>query len=77
MGKRSQALAAQIRQIIAPILVMGPPECGLLSISSVEVSHDFSYATVYYTALEHLELAENFFKERQHELQSLPNQRLF
>jgi ribosome-binding factor A len=57
-------LASTIREIIAPVIRECPPECGIVSITRVEVSSDFSYATVYVSALDHLDKALEFLAEQ-------------
>ena len=52
MGKRPKMLASVVREVIAPVLRSCPSECKMVSITEVEVSEDFSYATVYISALE-------------------------
>jgi len=62
-------LASVVREIVAPLLPSCPPECGVVTITEVEVSGDCSYATVYLSAIEHVEQALLFFEERHSELQ--------
>jgi ribosome-binding factor A len=61
-------LASVIRDIIAPILRECPQECGIVSITEIEVSDDFSYATVYISALTEPEAALQFLEARQMQL---------
>ncbi|MDB4978626.1 MAG: hypothetical protein JWM56_812 [Candidatus Peribacteria bacterium] len=62
MSKRPAMLGSIIREIIAPVLRMCPPACGIVSIIKVDVSPDFSYATVYITALEEPKKAIHFLE---------------
>ena len=62
-------LATEIREIIAPILRECPQECGIVSITEVEVSADYSYVTLLISALQHPEKALIFLKEQAKELQ--------
>ncbi len=62
-------LASVIREIIAPVLRECPPECGIVSLTEVDVSRDFSYATVYFSSLKEQELAFNFLEEKRPALQ--------
>lgn len=62
-------LASVIREIIAPVLRECPSECGVVSITDVEVSADFAHATVYITALKQPELALTFLDKRRSKLQ--------
>ncbi len=55
-------LASVIREVIAPALLRCPKECGITSITEVEVSEDFSHATVFVSALEHPEAALKFLE---------------
>ncbi len=62
-------IASVVREIVAPALRECPPECGIVSITSVEVSPDASYATVYISALQNPELALAALEERRREIQ--------
>ena len=62
-------LASVIRDIVAPVLTECPQECGIVSITSVEVSPDFSHATVYISALQEVETARSFLEEKRQFLQ--------
>ncbi len=64
-------LASSVRDIVAPVLRQCPPECGIVSITRVEVSDDFSYATAYVSALMHPELALAFLEGQTVHLQRL------
>jgi len=61
-------LASVVRDIIAPVLRECPSECGMVSITEVEVTDDFSYATVYISALKEPELALKFLEGKLFEL---------
>ena len=69
MSKRPEMLASVIWEIIAPVLRECPEECRVTSITQIDVSEDFSHATVYISALEKPELAVSFLKSRSSELQ--------
>lgn len=69
MSKRPNMLASVIREIIAPVLRECPQECGMVSITEVEVSPDFSHATVYITALQQPDVALQYLGKRQSFLQ--------
>ena len=64
MSKRPKMLASVIREVIAPVLRDCPSECGMVSLTEIEVSSDFSYATVYVSALREQDLAISFLKKR-------------
>ena len=69
MSKRSLMLGTSVRQIIAPILRECPPECGIVSISSIDVSTDSSHATVYITSLMEPQVALDFLRKKEPHLQ--------
>jgi len=69
MSKRPKMLASVIWEIIAPILRECPKECRVTSITQIDVSEDFSFATVYISALEKPELAVEFLESKSKELQ--------
>ena len=64
MGKRPKMLASVVREVIAPVLHLCPKICKMVSITEVEVSQDFSYATVYISALEKQEKALEFLEKQ-------------
>ena len=70
MSKRPAMVGSVIREIIAPVLRDCPPECGMVSLTRIEVSEDFSYATVYVSALTEPERAVTFLEERRVSLQA-------
>lgn len=70
MSKRPNMLASVIREVIAPVLRECPTECGMVSLSEVIVSSDFSHVTVYISALSEPERALEFFENRKQKLQS-------
>ncbi|MDA1208917.1 MAG: ribosome-binding factor A [bacterium] len=70
MGKRPKMLAAVIRDCIAPVLRECPTKCGMVSISEVIVTSEFSYATVFISALDHEEDALQFLNRQTKRLQS-------
>jgi len=57
-------LASVIREVIAPVLRECPEKCGVVSITEVEVSKDFSYVTFYVSALTEPDLAISFLESR-------------
>jgi len=61
-------LASVVREVIAPVLRECPTECGMVSITEVEVTNDFSYATVFISSLKEPDLAMQFLKGRQQHL---------
>jgi ribosome-binding factor A len=69
MSKRSNMLASVVRALVAPVLPECPPECGMVSITEVEVSDDCLYATVFLSALKEPEKAIAFFEHHRRHLQ--------
>ena len=69
MPRRPAMLASVIRKLIAPELPHCPKECGIVTITEVDVSRDFSYATVYVSAIAHPDRALEHFEDRARELQ--------
>jgi ribosome-binding factor A len=61
-------LASEIRKLIAPFLRQCPPECGIVTITEVEVSPDSSVIIVRVSALKHHEMALEFMRERKGEM---------
>lgn len=57
-------LASVIREVIAPVLRECPSECGVVALTEVEVSNDFSYVTIYVSALSEPDLAISFLESR-------------
>jgi ribosome-binding factor A len=80
MSKRTDMLGSAIRTIVAPVIRECPPACGIVSITRVEVSGDFSYATLYITALREPKQAMNFLitqlPDLQRKLSALERQRI-
>ncbi len=68
MPRRPEMLASEVRRIIAPVLRMCPPECGVVTITEVDVTPDSSLITVSVSALEHNELALAFMKTQYRDL---------
>ena len=62
-------LASVIREIIAPVLRECPRDCGIVSITGVEVSADYAFVTVSISALKEPERALKFLMREQHRLQ--------
>ena len=69
MKKRTDMLESSVRKIIAPILRDCPRECGIVTITEIDVSSDLTYATILVSALQKPELAMEFLDARQRELQ--------
>ncbi len=73
-------LASEVRRLLGPALRECPPECGIVSLSEIEVSPDLSYVTAYVTALREPLMALAHLLEHtpelQHRLSALPLQRL-
>lgn len=68
MPRRPEMLASEIRRLIAPVLRECPPECGIVTITEVDVSPDSSIITVRVSALQNHPLALTFMEERKGEL---------
>ena len=64
MGTRPKMLASVVREVLSPVLHECPKACKMVSITEVEVSQDFSYATIYISALEEPERAVQFLEAR-------------
>ena len=69
-GKRPAMLASAIRGILASALRECPRECGIVAISSVIVSPEYSNVTVSLSAFNHPEAAVAFFEKRRKELRA-------
>ena len=69
MSKRTLMLASTVRDTIAPVLRECPRECGIVTITRIEISSDASYATVYMSALKEPELALEFLRKEGRDLQ--------
>lgn len=69
MSKRTEMLGSVVRSLIAPILRECPRECGIVSLTRIDVSADASYATVFVTALRQPESALDFLHNRRKDLQ--------
>jgi ribosome-binding factor A len=70
MSKRPKMLASVVREVVAPVLQNCPSKCGMLSITEVVVSDDFSYATIYISALQEPEHALQFLDKRTKEIKT-------
>lgn len=68
MPRRPEMLASEIRKLIAPALRECPPECGIVTITEVEVSPDSRVITVRVSALKNHPMALQFMEERRKEL---------
>jgi ribosome-binding factor A len=62
-------VASVVRETIAPVLRECPQACGIVTITEVEVSRDFSYATCYVSALENVREAIAFLSSQIPDLQ--------
>jgi ribosome-binding factor A len=62
-------LASTIRRMVGPVLRECPRECGVVSMTRVEVSADASYVTIYISALHKADIALAFLEERRNDLQ--------
>ena len=71
MSKRPAMLSSAIRDIIAPVLRECPQSCGIVSMTKIDVSRDFSYATVYVSALQKPEKALDFLESQTTRLQRM------
>lgn len=71
MSKRPKMLASVIREVIAPKLRECPQACGIVSITELIVSDDFTHATVYISAVREPERALQFFEDEKKEIQRL------
>ena len=68
MPRRPAMLASEIRRYIAPVLRECPPECGIVTITEIDVAVDTSVITVCISALQNPEIALAFMEERRKEL---------
>lgn len=68
MPRRPEMLASEIRKLIAPVLRECPPECGIVTITEVEVSPDSGVITVRVSALKEHAAALRFMEERKGQL---------
>jgi len=59
-----------VRTVVAPLLRDCPRECGIVSLTEVEVSKDFGFATCYISALEHPDAALAFLSSQVSSLQT-------
>lgn len=57
-------VASVVRSVVAPLLRECPRECGIVSLTDVEVSSDIGYATCYVSALERPQEAVSFLTSR-------------
>ena len=73
-------IGSTVRTILGPALRECPQECGIVSMTEVEVSSDLSYVTVYISALNDPDTAWKYLelraKELRQELKSLGLARL-
>ncbi len=64
-------LASVIRAKLAPVIRECPQECGIVSITEVTVSPEYSVVTIYLSALSHPDEALAFLDGRKRELRAL------
>jgi ribosome-binding factor A len=69
MSHRASHVATEVRMVIAPVLRECPRECGIVSITALEISPDGAYATASISALKEPKLALEFLKQQTWELQ--------
>ena len=62
-------LASTVREILSPVLRDCPPACGMVAMTTIDVSSDLSYVTVYISALKEPVKALAFLESRRSELQ--------
>ena len=67
MARRLPMLASSIRAVVAPVLRECPQECGIVTITEVDVSADLSYVTVYISAFRETKVALAFLESRRSE----------
>lgn len=71
MPRRPQMLASEVRTLIAPVLRQCPPECGIVTITAVEVSPDSSVVVIRVSALREHAAALAFMEKRKRALRHL------
>ncbi len=80
MPRRPEMLASEVRKIIAPVLRTCPPECGVVTITDVDVTPDSSLITVSVSALFHNDVAltymKNQYRDLRHALRALQMHRI-
>lgn len=69
-SKRPAMIGSVVREVVAPLLRECPPQCGIVSLTEVEVSADLSYATCLISALSENDQALAFLVSRLKELQT-------
>lgn len=69
-SKRPAMIGSVIREVVAPLLRECPRECGIVSLTEVEVSADLSYAACFVSALAHSDLAVEYLVSRRKDLQT-------
>lgn len=63
-------IGSVVREVVAPFLRECPPECGIVSLTEVEVSADLSYATCFLSALSVPDQAVQFLTSKRGEIQT-------
>jgi ribosome-binding factor A len=71
MVRSVQHTESKVRQLFLPVLLECPPECGIVSISRIEITNEYSYLSIYISALQNIEIAMQYMKKRRPYLQSL------
>ncbi len=71
MVRSMQHTESKVRQLFLPVLLECPPECGIVSISRIEITNEYSYLSIYISALQNIEVAMQYMKKRRPYLQSL------
>ena len=74
MKKRTDMLESSVRKLIAPVLRDCPQECGIVTITEVEISSDLSFATLSIGVLRKPEAAMEFLETRRPQLQKILGQ---
>ncbi|MEK7591197.1 MAG: ribosome-binding factor A [Patescibacteria group bacterium] len=71
MSRRPSMIATSVRRVLAPALRSCPPECGIVSMTEVEVSPDLQWVTVSISALKDSPSALAHLKEQTSRLRGL------
>lgn len=74
MTKRTDRLASSVRAIIAPVLRECPRECGIVTITEVDISSDLAYATISISALREPTAALAYLESRRRDVQKAMGQ---
>jgi len=68
MAHTTDHMATLIRRLLAPLLLTCPPECGIVTITSVQVSGDGGVATLRITALKDAQTAVKHLRKSRREI---------